>query len=118
MVMVDDQIIFSAFTLVNQNRTVIDGEELGLLLYNGGTVCAGDNFDYTAADAICKEMNYGRALRWTTDDDFGNLHDNYDIRITDVRCYADEWEDCYYLSNDHNCDHNEDVFLSCSERMS
>ena len=118
MVMVDDQIIFSAFTLVNQNGNEIEGEELGLLIYSGGTVCAGDSFDYTAADAICKEMNYGRALRWTLGEDFGNLPDTYDIRLTDVKCYTDEWDSCSYLSNVHNCDHNEDVFLSCSKRMS
>ena len=103
----------SAFKLVNRYGNVIDGENLGLLLYRGGTVCD-DDFDDIAADAICRNMNYGRAIRWTTDEDFGNLHNNYDIKLDDVNCDTNEWESCSYSADYHNCDHNEDVFLSCS----
>ena len=71
-----------------------------------------DSFDDTAADAICKEMNYGSAIRWTTDKDFGSLQRNYDIKLDDVRCYSTEWESCSFTEMD-DCSHSEDVFLSC-----
>ena len=57
------------FTLVDSTGSEIQGEELGLLLYNGGTVCD-DSFDSTAADAICKLMNYTDSARWTTAESF------------------------------------------------
>ena len=43
--------------------------KLGLLLYNGGTVCD-DYFNRNAADAICKLMNYTHSERLTSDDGF------------------------------------------------
>ena len=58
-----------SFTLVDSTGSEIQGEELGLLLYNGGTVCD-DSFDSTAADAICKLMNYTDSARWTTTESF------------------------------------------------
>ena len=113
--MVDDQ-IFSVFTLVNRNGNKIDGEDLGLLLYRGGTVCD-DSFDDTAADAICKTMNYISAIRWTTDEDFGYVQRNYGITLDDVRCSSTEWESCTFTER-HNCAHDEDVFLSCRKTES
>ena len=53
------------FTLVNSTGHLINGRELGLLLYGGGTVCD-DSFDNIAANAICKKMNYTHAMRWTS----------------------------------------------------
>ena len=43
--------------------------ELGLLLYQGGTVCD-DFFNNNAADAICKLMNYTYSLTWNSDESF------------------------------------------------
>ena len=96
---------------MGQNGNEIDGEELGLLLYRGGTVCD-DNFDDIAADAICKTMNYTSAIRRTTDEDFGSLQLNYEITLDDVRCSSTEWESCTFTESD-NCYHYKDVFLSC-----
>ena len=110
MMDLNDQ-IFSVFTLVDQNGNEIDGEDLGLLLYHKGTVCD-DFFNNTAADAICKTMNYTSAIRWTTDEDFGSLQRNYGIKLDNVQCSSTEWESCTFTEW-HNCEHEEDVFLSC-----
>ena len=85
---------------------------MGLLLYKGGTVCD-DSFTDTAADAICKDMNYTRAISWTSSLDFGLVQERRSIMLDDVSCDTTEWESCFY-EEDHNCDHSEDVFLSCS----
>ena len=100
------------FMLVNQWGTVFEGEDLGLLLYKGGTVCD-DGFTDTAADAICKHMNYTRANEWiTTDTKFDAIKYNYDIKLDDVSCSNTEWENCIFSVNP-DCSHSEDVLLSC-----
>ena len=91
----------------------IDGEDLGLLLYREGTVCD-DYFNNTAADAICKTMNYTSAVNWTTDEDFGSLQRNYGITLDNVRCSSTEWESCTFTERD-DCEHDQDIFLSCRE---
>ena len=109
--MVDDQ-IFSVFTLVDRYGNELDElEDLGLLLYRGGTVCD-DHFNDTAADAICKEMNYGSAISWTTYEDVGYFQTRCAITLDDVRCPSTRWESCTFTEWD-NCQHSEDVFLSC-----
>ena len=87
------------------------GEELGLLLYQNGTVCD-DQFNYTAADAICRQMNYKHAIRWTSSESY-EIQTNYDIVMDEFQCADAEWETCSW-NHRHNCHHSEDVFLSCS----
>ena len=73
-----------------------------------------DNFDDTAADAICKTMNYTGAIRWTTyDDEFDYIKYNYQITLDDVSCRWTEWTSCTYDSDTNDCSHTEDVLLSC-----
>ena len=103
---------------MDQNGNEIQGEEFdeeegyGLLLYRGGTVCD-KNFDDTAADAICKTMNYTSAIRWTSGKGVGsNLQEKYDITLNSVNCDIPEWENCTF-ADPRNCDHYDDVFLSC-----
>ena len=83
--------------------------EIGLLLYNGGTVCD-DNFDTRAAVAICHELGYRGDSNWTS----GNRDDRngYEITLDDVDCYNSTWSTCTF-SETHNCGHAEDVFLTC-----
>ena len=102
------------FTIVNsEGMNITQGNQLGLLLYKGGTVCD-DNFNDDAADAICKLMNFTSASRWNGADGVRfDIQNNYDIKLDDVDCSSGEWEDCSY-SKYHNCRHTEDVFLSCS----
>ena len=99
------------FTLVNSDGGNHEGEELGLLLYKGGTVCD-DSFDTTAADAICRYMGYSAATRWTIEESF-NIQSEYDINLDDVQCSSAEWLTCSF-SVENNCGHDEDVFLSCA----
>ena len=49
------ELSLGTFTLVDSAGDVTESGELGLLLYNGGTVCD-DQFDINAANAICHSM--------------------------------------------------------------
>ena len=106
------------FDLVNSEGNKITKEkQLGLLLYRGGTVCsAREDFSYNAADAICKEMNFTRAERWTTKESF-DIQSNYDVIINNVRCDSEEWESCRFSEYSTHCEHIKDVFLSCSGKQ-
>ena len=100
------------FTIVDQDGNPVDENQLGLLLYSGGTVCD-DEFDDTAAEAICRQINSSyMMLQWTAGRRF-DIQDDYDIKLDDVRCYSTDWESCEY-SGEHNCGHSEDVFLVCT----
>ena len=89
----------------------IVGEELGLLLYKGGTVCD-DSFNFNAADVICREMNFKFAINWTTEESF-EIQNNYEITLGKVNCNGEKWDSCRF-SEEHECDHSKDVFLSCT----
>ena len=100
------------FSLVDTDGKIITEEnQLGLLLYKGGTVCD-DYFTNKTADAICREMNFVRAERWTSEESF-EIQSDYNINLDDTKCSNDEWRECNY-SEEHNCEHIEDVFLSCT----
>ena len=94
----------------SEGNIITEEGQLGLLLYKGGTVCD-DNFDDNAANAICRQMRFEEATRWTSEESFG-IQYNYDIKLDDVSCGSEEWESCSF-SEEHNCAHHEDVFLSC-----
>ena len=95
---------------------IILGNQLGLLLYKGGTVCD-DFFNDNAANAICRLMNFTSASRWASnvDGNFNDIISNYDIKLDNVICNSAQWWDCSYSEN-HDCAHNEDVLLSCREK--
>ena len=101
------------FKLVDSKGNDIVGEQLGLLLYKGGTVCD-DNFNFNAADAICREMNFKYAKQWTTEESF-DIQKNFEITLTNARCSSMGWEYCSYSEFfGKYCKHSEDVFLSCT----
>ena len=91
----------------------MEGNQIGLLLYRGGTVCD-DGFDNTAAEAVCRQLNpsYGM-LEWTSGSRF-DIQNNLDINLDDVQCSSPDWESCGH-SEEHNCGHSEDVFLTCED---
>ena len=100
------------FNLVDKYGDIIeDGDGIrGLLTYNGGTVC--DNyFGDSEADVICREMGYHHASSWNSGS-FFNVQNVLDIKLDDVNCKGWSWSTCRYRSS-HNCDHSEDVFLTC-----
>ena len=73
----------------------IEGEQLGLLLYHGGTVCY-EYFDDDDANSICNiYLGYVGAARWTREESF-------DIQSN------------YLIKKGWGCDHSQDIFLSCS----
>ena len=78
-----------------------------------------DDFTDMAAEAICRDMKYGGANRWTSstsDDDIGyyfnKLRWNYNMKLDDVNCQTPDWESCTYTIY-HDCTKTEGVFLSC-----
>ena len=102
------------FTLVDSEGNEINEEgQLGLLLYKGGTVCD-DSFDGLAAAAICKKMNFTGGASWTSEESF-EIQSSYNINLDDVACESGEWESCTF-TEEANCAHSEDVFLSCGEK--
>ena len=104
----------------SEGNDVTEEEQLGLILYRGGTVCERNaesynhQFSFFAADAICRQLNFTRAERWTTKESF-DIQSNYDINLGNARCFGNlEWEKCHYSENSLGCEHNTDVFLSCT----
>ena len=61
--------LITDFTLVDEEggQIIKGGEERGLLLYKGGTVC-NVRFSDTAASAICREMGHYRHVSWDSSD--------------------------------------------------
>ena len=92
-------------------------EQLGLLLYNGGTVCS-DGFTVIAADAICREMNFKRAILWDSHPGYSMERSQYQIKLDNVNCEIPIWKNCSFNARHHNCHHKDDVFLSCLLRGS
>ena len=87
---------------------------MGLLLYRNGTVCYRSGyFSFKAADAICKEMNFTRAKRWTTKESF-DIQSDYEINLRSGSCGRAEWRSCRFSEKPKYCEHSEDVFLSCT----
>lgn len=99
------------FRLVDDYGNSVGDNERGLLLYNGGTVCD-DHFDQTAANAICIEMGFSGAVTWASGSYFESQYE-FTIGLDEVHCESNLWESCTWRT-DHDCSHNEDVFLTCS----
>ena len=75
-----------------------------------------DGFDDIEAEAVCRQINssYGM-LEWTSGSRF-EIQDNLDIKLDEVQCSSTDWESCEY-SEEHDCGHSEDVFLTCAKRV-
>ena len=81
-----------------------------------GTVCD-DAFGVPDANVACRQLKYGRAVKWRTAF-FVGLQGTGPIHMDDLRCVGSEARlvNCAY-NPVHNCDHWEDVVLYCSERV-
>ena len=127
----DSPVEGSPFTLVNTEGEVIPGDQLGLVLYKrGGTLCFNEYSDpedeSKAANAICREMNYEFAFRWTDTDnslmewDFTAL--GYYPELTDVACATSDWKNCTYRRPDKVHDYcasmSNYMMLSCAGILS
>ena len=72
---------------------------------------------FTAADAICRYMNFARASRWTLKDGSKSDFDDsgYNRYMSNVDCSSAEWKSCTYsLESSCRDAYNVGVFLSCS----
>ena len=96
----------------SEGNKIVEEQQLGLLLYRGDTVCG--YLNYYVANAICKEMNFTGAERWTTKESF-DIQSNYDTHISlSGGCSSADWVNCTYSDYTSNCDHSHDIFLSCT----
>ena len=102
-----------AFTLLDENENPVTGESWeGLLIYGGGTVCD-DNFSWNSANTICRELGFGAAASWRSGVNWGSVQTDKPVNLDNVVCEGDgDWSACTY-SEISNCDHEEDVFLTC-----
>ena len=103
-------LVVSEFAIVDRNGD--EGSSSGLLLFNSGTVCD-DGFSQNAADAICSLLGYpSNGSKWTSGSKW-SIQSDYSIKLDEVNCWTNSWSICTY-SESPNCDHSEDVFLTCS----
>ena len=80
----------------------------------GATVCDWHFSDYSAS-AICREMGYKQAADWTSGYPYDrDYQDRFDITLSEVRCDNKDWKSCSYSTNTRDCDHWEDVLLTCT----
>ncbi|XP_029281880.1 deleted in malignant brain tumors 1 protein-like isoform X2 [Cottoperca gobio] len=87
--------------------------------HNGqwGTICD-DRWGMQEAVVACREMNCGAALAVKFKSFFGRGHDQ--VWLDDVDCTGHEKSlaDCPHKNfGDHDCDHNEDAGLICSDAV-
>ena len=106
-----DTEVSEGFRVLDRFGNAIKNGSTGLLTFNGGTVCD-DGFGYTEANAICIEMGFAGFSGWKNGY-FYSLQDSLEINLDEVDCHNEDWSSCSY-SEDHNCEHSEDVFISCS----
>ena len=90
------------------------------IYHNGkwGTICD-DYWDLKDATVVCRELNFTRALEAKTYAHFGVGQDP--IWLDDVECTGSEKRlaDCRHNGwGSHNCVHNEDAGVICSELLS
>ncbi len=85
-----------------------------MLLYNGGTICAGSTFDRNAADAICKAMGYSGSDDWTSGY-YWEEQETYQITLDEVQCNSVvSWKSCNYSTSPDCRQDDQDVFLDCT----
>ena len=58
-------------------------------------------------------MEYSHSTGWTSEREITEFQENLAINLDDVVCSSTDWNSCIF-SEENNCSHGEDVFLSCS----
>ena len=91
------------------------GEEFGLLLFKGGTVCRPGYGQYPhTSDAFCRQLGFNSALEWDRGEKF-DIQNNFTAHLTAVECKNSDWESCTYSEDPGRwCGNHNDVFLKCS----
>ena len=91
---------------------------MGLLLYNGGTVCK-HGFSTISAEAICKEMGFPGSSFYSTNKIWSlQMQRKYRITLYYVFCTTSIWIECGRLEYvntkfNYSCGHRDDIFLEC-----
>ena len=98
--------------MVDSDGNTVGPEELGLLLWNGGTVCD-EGFDDNSADAICRVLGHTRHTNWTSGEIL-SIQNDYQIHMGNVNCSSGYWSSCTFEKSP-DCGHDKDVYLLCSE---
>ncbi|XP_063675866.1 scavenger receptor cysteine-rich type 1 protein M130-like [Bolinopsis microptera] len=105
------------FQLVDSSGNFITGQQNGLLLYNGGTLCD-SSFNITAAHAVCKLMGFKNALSWKSGK-IWRTQERYKVFSHSLVCSLRDWSSCTFRNDGKACtDHAKDVFLTCSGNRS
>ena len=99
------------FTLVDYRGRTINGQQEGLLLFNGGTVCD-DGFTTNSANAICRTMGYTSQSHFRHGLIYSTFQSRKRIGLDDVLCSSGHWSSCRSTTH-HNCNHREDILLTC-----
>ena len=115
------KVIFSEFNRVDSSGNPVTKAEVeGVLLFKGGTVCESQYssyFDENSAEAICRLLGYPGYSSWSIGSKWG-IQNNYDIKIRNVRCSNGDWSSCTFSTSYlQNCDHSEDIFLTCTGKL-
>ncbi|KAL5264790.1 hypothetical protein ACHWQZ_G005756 [Mnemiopsis leidyi] len=107
----------NAFGLVDSSGNKINGQQKGLLLYNGLTVC-GEHFNKTAAHAICRLMGFKSAISAENGKTW-KIQEMFKVFPQSLSCWYVDWSACTFKNRENDCnDHSQDVFLTCSGKRS
>lgn len=98
---------------MDSDGNTVGGGVLGLLLFDGGTVCD-DRFSEKSADAICREMGHRYGHIEYSSGDKWSIQSSLQITMDNVDCRTRDWNSCsYYVHGNNDCTHEEDLFISC-----
>ena len=107
---------FSAFSLLNKDESLTRGEQEGLLIFGGGTVCD-DNFSTNSANAICRELGFSAAAQWRSGVNWGSIQTSKPVHLDNVVCSEGGSMSSCTFSEISNCFHEKDIFLTCQGTM-
>ena len=106
------------FSLVDDTGNTAESGQLGLLLYQGGTVC-NEFFNNQTAEAICRRMNFSSAIEWKSELE-SEIQKKFEVAMKIINCpdVVRKSEQCTFseviIDFEDNCFHRKDVFLKCT----
>ena len=106
----------SMFRVISESGDDVPPGQRGLLLYKGATVCS-KPFSTSAANDICRELGYTRAMLWDSGNYPLDFQERFDIAFTkiDGRRPSDDWRTYSVLTHNGTwCNHFSDVFIACA----
>ena len=89
----------------------------GLLLLDGNTVCD-KHFHDTTADIICDLLGYDGHSTWTSGMKWDIQSDLYTDCAIQCLKWGINWSYCNYDFDVKDCEHDQDIFITCSNGAS